>query len=165
MMQQREEVKEQQNVWEVTSLDLVRSSTRSIRIIPSQQQATRESKCTRCGKRPHIKRSYPVKDATCCRFRRKGYFAAVCFSRTITVFQQEELEPAETSHLDAITNRGNRKKQNHGISKDVKNACYKIDTDVEVSAISTDAFEALRRSNLQKTAKTMCGPDRNLLRC
>ena len=46
--------------------------------------------------------------ATCHRCSRKGHFAAVCFSRTIVVVSQEELEPAETSNLDVITNRGNR---------------------------------------------------------
>ena len=47
--------------------------------------------------------------ATCRRCSRKGHFAAVCFSRTIAVLSQEELEPAETSYLDAITNGGNKK--------------------------------------------------------
>ena len=80
-----------------------------MRITPSQQQATRESKCTQCGRGPHIKQSYPAKDATYRRFSRKEHFAVVRFARTITVPSQEELEPAETSYLDAITNKGTRK--------------------------------------------------------
>ena len=119
MVRQREVVKEQQHMLkqgEETSLDFVRSDTRSTRTTSSQRQATRETKCTRCGRGPHTKQSCPAKKATCCRCSRKGHFAAVCFSRTIAVLSQEELEPAETSYLDAITNRGTGKRQNHGIS-------------------------------------------------
>ena len=76
----------------------------------------------------------------------------MCFSRTIAVPSQEELEPEKTSYVDAITNRGNRKIHNHGISnsKWMGNVCFKIDTEAEVSAVSTDAFEALGTPNLQQ---------------
>lgn len=39
---------------------------------------------------------------------------------------------------------------------DGKNICFKIDTGAEVSAISTDAFEALGRSNWQELTKKLC---------
>ena len=39
---------------------------------------------------------------------------------------------------------------------DGKNVYFKIDTGDEVSAISTDAFEALGRPNLQELTKKLC---------
>ena len=45
-----------------------------------------------------------------------------------------------------------------------KNVCFKIDTGAEVSAISTDVFEAIGRPNFQKSTKTLCGPDRSPLK-
>ena len=98
-----------------------------MRITPSQQQATRESKCTQCGRGPHIKQSYPAKDATYRRFSRKEHFAVVCFARTITVPSQEELEPAETSYLDAITNKGN--------SKNTKSCYIQLEMDGKTSTL------------------------------
>ena len=170
MVRQREAVKEQQNVLkqgEETSLDFVKSDNRNTRINPSQRQAIREAKCTRCGRGPHTKQSCPAKEATCRRCSRKGHFAAVCFSRTIAVLSQEELEPAETSYLDAVTNRGNRKETKSWyiqLQMDGKDVCFKIDTGAEVSAISTDVFEAIGGPNLQKATKILCGPDRSPLK-
>lgn len=91
------------------------------------------------------------------------YTLQQCFSTTIAILSQEELEPAETSYLDAITNRGNRKEIKSWyiqLQMNGKNVCFKIDAGVEVSAISTDVFEAIGRPNLQKPTKTLCGPDR-----
>ena len=80
----------------------------------------------------------------------------MCFSRTIAVLSQEELEPAETSYLDAITNRGNRKDTKSWyiqLQMEGKDVYFKIDTGAEVSAMSTDVFEAIGRPNLQKPTK------------
>ena len=57
LVQQREAVKEQQHVLkrgEETSLDYVKSINKNIRKSLSQQ-ATKETKCTRCGRGSHSK--------------------------------------------------------------------------------------------------------------
>lgn len=89
------------------------------------------------------------------------------FSRTIAVLSQEELEPTETSYLDAITNQGNRKEAKSWyiqLQLNDKDVCFKIDTGAEVSAIPTDVFEAIGQPTLQKPTKMLCGPDKSPLK-
>ena len=114
----------------------------------------------------HSKQNCPAKEAKCHRCSRKGHFTVICFSRTIAMVSQEEPEPAETSYLDAITNANNRKEiksWNIQLQVNGKDVCFKIDTGAEVSAISTDVFEAIGQPDLQKPTKILCGPDKTPL--
>ena len=83
------------------------------------------------------------------------------------MLSQEELEPTETSYLDAIANRGNHKEAKSWyiqLQLNGKDVCFKIDTGAEVSAISTDVFEAIGQPNLRKPTKILCGPDKSPLK-
>ena len=52
---------------------------------PSQQVASQchSSKCSQCGKGPHLRHQYPAKDAVCYNCKKKGHFSKQCLSKSL----------------------------------------------------------------------------------
>ena len=51
--------------------------------------------CTRCGGSPHSRERCPARDVTCHKCRKKGHYAAQCFSRNVSAIRAEQTDQAK----------------------------------------------------------------------
>lgn len=142
---------------------------------PRQKQKT----CTRCGKGPHPLLDCPAKDVVCRKCRRRGHYAAFCFSRTkVDVIDANDSEKNTTPGkpeeddggsdssgyiLDAVGEDTNRRCWKAQIYVNQEQVTFKLDTGAEVSAISDKVCRKMRQV-LKPPEKILYGPGRTPLK-
>ena len=113
-----------------------------------------KSKCTNCDNNFHPREQCPARNVTCFSCQKAGHFSAQCRSH------QSKMDlVVEETHLDsAFLGPLGQTSWTVDIAVNGVFLTFKVDTGVEVTAVSEQAYRALGRMKLEKTSKTLFGP-------
>ena len=127
---------------------------------PSLQQQT---KCKRCGNKPHPLNKCPAKESTCHKCKRKGHYSSQCFSKSVLEATANHLEEElDVTYLSAIVSE-NDSCWTVNIEINGQHKTFKLDTGAEVTAIAESTLAKLGNVKLTPVTKYLCGPDRKPL--
>ena len=178
-VRQREAVKEQQQALNKddhsmasahVAVDQVKggkrfSKTKEPRSGKEKAKLPRNGECSRCGKAQHYKHKCPAKDATCHRCNKKGHYSSQCYSKVmgeVSARIQANQTELDTVFLDTITSDVNEYWKAK-VEVNGSQLQFKIDTGAEVTAISEQDYQRLKKSNLRPTPKILYGPSHHAL--
>ena len=159
--------REERAVGAVSKQPYNRPKRKSKRDTPPSQQSQSSSpsnSCSRCGRFPgHPRQQCPARDETCHKCGKRGHFQAMCRSKpggrkvsSVEVNDQEAfmgvVQDSEHNNPWVITLLLNGKPQE-----------FKIDTGADVSVVPHEMVKSIPGVNLQKSQKTLNGPNRRAL--
>jgi len=113
--------------------------------------------CTRCGKSKHQHDRCPARNATCMKCRKKGHFAAQCFSKAT-----DELS-LDAAFLGTLSSNSTSK-WTAEILIEGHASEFKLDTGAEVTAIAPETYEDCGKPQLNMATRTVYGPAQQKLR-
>ena len=125
-------------------------------------------KCKRCGKGSHPREHCPARDATCYKCNCKGHYNSTVFfkSNFSSPTQDQESDTySDVIYLNTVNEQAmvtpRKTLWNVEITIENKKVLFKVDTDAEVTAMSSSAWESIRDStgNLAKSKQQLHGPD------
>ena len=106
LIRQSEAVHEHQAILQQagnSAIEQIHHKKRSSHPPSRSTQAQQQTKCKRCGQKPHALNKCPAKESTCHKCKRKGHYSSQCFSKTVlevTAGQPEE--DIDVTYLSAI---------------------------------------------------------------
>ena len=112
--------------------------------------------CKRCGRESHPYEQCPAKDATCHRCKKKGHYSSMCFTKRISEVTSGE-NVTDTSFLDTLSAPKNST-WIVDIQLNGHHTNFKLDTGAEVTAISEETYQMLRKPKLKTSTKVLYGP-------
>ena len=118
--------------------------------------------CTRCGKGTHPRDKCPATDAVCHRCHRKGHYGAMCYAKTLAVTAVSGENSSDTAFLDMMR-CGRENAWFTPIQLSGQETLFKLDTGAEVTAISVDTYQHIRKPHLHTPDKVLYGPSRQPL--
>ena len=119
------------------------------------------SQCLRCGKDPHpAGDKCPAVSAVCYKCHKKGHYGAICLNKKAAAAHELSLN---TAFLGAVTSAKAASSWHVTISLNDTGIAFKLDTGAEVTAISEETHEILKRPKLTKPSKKLHGPARQAL--
>ena len=165
-VRQRETVREQQTILNKAEmstgtpdkLDSVKTKAKG----RQQYKKKSDSKpCGQCGKSYHSRDKCPAKDATCYKRQKKGHFSSQCFSKQTATQHNINADSLDASHtsdetitfLDVVQTENNTV-WNAAIQLNHQEVTFKLDTGVEVTAISHTVYEKITNVTLQKASRS-----------
>ena len=156
LFRQREAIRDQQQFLKPSSgatapIEAVKSTQKYTSRRPNQRNASNQrpqqttfakgpKKCS-CGKSPHSCEVCPVKDATCRKCKKKGHFSIMCYTKAIQKVTKGNT--LNSFYLNTVDDSPDSKCWTMQISVNQVNLHFKMDTGVEVTAISEKAYKAL----------------------
>ena len=133
--------------------DHTRDSRSSSR--PNLRHIQQGGKCNRCGRERHAREKCPAQDAECHNCQRRGHYNAQCHQKAVLTILEGDI--LDTAFLDSMM-----KEQENAwftnISVSDREMPFNLDTGAEVTAISKEAWEVLRKPRLQTPDKQLFGP-------
>ena len=177
-VRQREAVHEQQRELKgkgtvSSKLDALRSGSPGTRRSPRQRGSSQPSRggrtgktqqCMRCGKDAHPRDKCPAKDAECYRCKKKGHYGAVCRSKTTAAEVETDPTDADVAFLDNLTPTGQETAWFTRIELNRQQTLFKLDTGVEVTAVSKETHQQVGKPKLNTPDKQLYGPSRQPLK-
>lgn len=118
--------------------------------------------CQRCGRGQHSRDKCPAREATCHTCKKKGHYSSQCFSKTVSTV--ESTNDMDAAYLDTVS----ASKESAWLTQiqvnGEKNISFKMDTGAEVTAISVNTHEQLKKPRLTTASKILYGPSRTKLK-
>ena len=162
VIRQAELVQQQKTTTRPTDTETPSVDVLKIKGQPRTFPRKKQSPCTRCGKGPHSLLDCPAKDVVCRKCRRRGHYAALCFSKTkVDVIDmnagqdtsgkdatppQEDADGSDSSgYILNVVDGNNRRCWTAQISVNQEQVVFKLDTGAEVSAISDKVCREMRQ--------------------
>ena len=138
-------------------LDFAKAGAKTMRQ-PSHPSMHRGDKCGHCSREKPSRDKCPAREAQCHSCQCKGHYSAMCYQRVIsTVSEEPTEEPTDTAFLDTITDY-DMKWWTSVLIVNEKQIPFKLDTGVEVTAISKKTWEELGEPALKLSDKYLFGP-------
>ena len=133
--------------------DHARDSRSSSR--PNLRHIQQVGKCNCCGRERHAREKCPARDAQCHNCQCRGHYSAQCHQKAVSTIGEGDILNA--AFLDSMT-----KEQENAwftnISVSDREMPFKLDTGAEVTAVSKEVWEVLRKPTLQRPDKQLFGP-------
>ena len=127
----------------------------------NDRNSTPTKQCKRCGKRPqHPREQCPAKDAECYRCKGKGHYGAQCLTKQKQVAEVEEVDGAFLGELGS-----DQRAWLTTVNLNGHKTLFKLDTGAEVTAISEDTYQILKRPKMSTSHKKLYGPSQQSLNC
>ena len=127
----------------------------------NDRNSTPTKQCKRCGKRPqHPREQCPAKDAECYRCKGKGHYGAQCLTKQKQVAEVEEVDSAFLGELGS-----DQRAWLTTVNLNGHKTLFKLDTGAEVTAISEDTYQILKRPKMSTSHKKLYGPSQQSLNC
>lgn len=172
-VRQSEQVKKQQDMLknnfkaEVSSeVDAVSVSGkyRQQRAKVPAQRSREHAQCGRCGREAHSVQQCPARDATCNSCKKRGHFAKVCKSNTISEINTADIESEEdVAFLGSVNANDSGAPWLIKLRMADTETEFKIDTGADVTVIPASMYSTKHFGGLEKTEKILLGPGQTRL--
>ena len=116
-------------------------------------------KCSRCGRERHPREKCPASDAQCHNCNRRGHYSAQCRQRTVSTVQDGDT--FDSAFLDTVSDSVSNEEKSvwtSNLTINGKQIPFKLDTGVEVTAVSKETWQMLGKPALQTPDKHLFGP-------
>ena len=109
-----------------------------------------------------LSRGLPSQRGYLSKMQEKGHFSIMCYTKAVQ--KVTEGNTLDSFYLNTIDDSPDSKCWTMQISVNQVNLHFKLDTGVEVTAISEKAYKALSSSKTTQPVKKLCGPTNKLLK-
>ncbi len=167
MVRQKEAVGEQQQLLKGTvkdesSLDQLRQQKGFRKQWKAKKPSSKNplvptKSCQRCGRGQHTREKCPAKEATCHTCQKKGHYSKQCFFKNVS--ELERGNDMDAAYLDTVSSSRNAVWLTK-VRVNQKITSFKMDTRAEVTAISIDTYQHLKKPQLTTASKALYGPPR-----